>query len=124
MIEFHISRRARDRYHFDDRLFALTGTVVLANFHAARVFAQHINDRRDVGAFPEQAVSPGDINALGLIDEMLHLVVRQYRAQAGEDVLQRALEAATHLTDEVELRENLGDTRAREVKWLLARLVA
>ncbi|MCW5853828.1 MAG: alpha-amylase, partial [Anaerolineae bacterium] len=95
MIEFHISRRARDRYHFDDRLFALTGTVVLANFHAARVFAQHINDRRDVGAFPEQAVSPGDINALGLIDEMLHLVVRQYRAQAGEDVLQRALASVT-----------------------------
>ena len=94
MIQFHISRRARDRYQFDDRLFALAGNVVLANFHSARVFAQHINDRRDVSAFPEQAVSPGDINALGLIDEMLHLVVRQYRAQAGEDVLQRALDTA------------------------------
>ena len=37
--EFHVSRRARDRYQLDDALFTITGNVVFANFRAARVFA-------------------------------------------------------------------------------------
>jgi hypothetical protein len=42
-MEFHIPRRARDRYQFGQSLFALTGNVVFANFYAARVFAQKMN---------------------------------------------------------------------------------
>ena len=44
-MEFHISREARDRYDFDETLFALTGNVIFANFHAARVFAKKMNDK-------------------------------------------------------------------------------
>ena len=79
IMEFHISRRARDRYEFDDSLFSLQGNVILANFHAARVFAQRMNEKRDLVNFPEQAVQPGDLNAMGLIDELLHKVVQEYR---------------------------------------------
>ena len=71
--EFHVSRNARDRYQFDETLFALSGNVVFANFYAARIFAQKMNDQRDLISFPERAVRAGQINALGLIDEMLHL---------------------------------------------------
>ena len=39
-MEFHISRQARDRYQFDQTLFEYTGNVIIANFHAARLFAQ------------------------------------------------------------------------------------
>jgi hypothetical protein len=35
MMEFHISRHARDLYDFDESLFSLHGNVILANFHAA-----------------------------------------------------------------------------------------
>ena len=55
-MEFHVSREARDRYRFDESLFTLTGNVIFANFHAARVFAQRMNERRDLVSFPEQAV--------------------------------------------------------------------
>jgi hypothetical protein len=88
--EFHVSRKARDRYQFDDSLFALSGRVVFANFHAARVFAQKMNERRDLVAFPEQAVSAAQINAMGLIDELLHAVVAEHLA-ANPGILARAL---------------------------------
>ena len=68
-LEFHVSRAARDRYQFDESLFSISGSVVFANFHAARLFAQRMNQRRDLVAFPEQAIRASQINALGLIHE-------------------------------------------------------
>ncbi len=90
-MEFHISRQARDRYGFDLSLFSYSGNVVFANFHAARVFAQKINQQRDLVNFPEQAVRAGQINALGLIDEILHHVIAMYRREVNPDALSRAL---------------------------------
>jgi len=51
-MEFHISRRARDKYQFDETLFAYDGNVIFANFHAARKFVQKINGQRDLASFP------------------------------------------------------------------------
>jgi glycosidase len=90
--EFHISRRARERYQFDAALFALNGHVVFADFRAAREFAQKMNRQRDLVHFPEQAARAGDLNAMGLIDEILHVVVDQYRAQKNPQVTQQALD--------------------------------
>jgi len=78
-MEFHVSRNARDRYQFEESLFSLSGNVIFANFHAARLFAQKMNQKRDLVRFPEQAVRAGQINALGLIDEIMHFVVAMYR---------------------------------------------
>jgi hypothetical protein len=90
-MEFHVSRKARDRYQFDQALFSLTGNVLFANFHAARVFAQKMNDRRDLVSFPERTVRAGQINAMGLIDEILHYIVGLYREQKKRNVMQEAL---------------------------------
>ena len=54
--EFHVSRDSRDFYQFDDELFSLRGTVVVANFRSARIFAQQMNEKRDLVHFPEKAV--------------------------------------------------------------------
>ncbi len=90
--EFHISLDARDKYQFDESLFTLSGNVIFANFHAARRFAQKMNDKRDLVNFPEQAVKAGQINALGLIDEILHYVVELYRQQVNSEIMKKALE--------------------------------
>jgi glycosidase len=90
-MEFHVSRQARERYQFDQSLFAVSGNVVFANFFAVRVFAQRINQRRDLVRFPEQAIKAGQINALGLIDEIMHIVVGLYREQKNPEVIQQAL---------------------------------
>ncbi|HEY3343126.1 MAG TPA: alpha-amylase family glycosyl hydrolase [Anaerolineae bacterium] len=91
-MEFHIARQTRDRYQFDDALFSLTGNVIFANFHAARVFAQKMNQKRDLVNFPEQAVRAGQINAMGLIDEILHQIAAQYREQRNPLVMAQALD--------------------------------
>ncbi|HEX9045341.1 MAG TPA: alpha-amylase family glycosyl hydrolase [Candidatus Limnocylindrales bacterium] len=93
VFEFHVSRTARDRYRFDDTLFGLTGNVVLPDFGATRRFAQAMNDRRDVLHHPEKSVLAGQLNAMGLIDEILHHVVALYREQVDGLVVRRALEA-------------------------------
>ena len=92
-MEFHVSRQARDRYQFDDSLFSLTGHVVLANLYAARLFAQRMNERRDLVRYPEQAVRSGQINAMGLIDEILHVAVALYRQQVSPGAMREALAA-------------------------------
>src|SRR6478752_5942157 len=89
--EFHVSRESRDRYQFDQALFQLTGNVVFANFHAARVFAQRMNEKRDLVNYPEQAVKAGQINAMGLIDEISHLLIENYRRQVNPNVMRDAL---------------------------------
>ena len=77
--EFHVSRLSRDLYQFDDEIFSITGNVVFANFRSARRFADRMNAKRDLARYPETAVKAGDINALALIDEILHYVISQYK---------------------------------------------
>ncbi|MGD8967003.1 MAG: alpha-amylase family glycosyl hydrolase, partial [Anaerolineae bacterium] len=100
-MEFHVSREARDLYDFDQSLFTLTGNVIFLNFHGARVFAQKMNQRRDLVRYPERAVRAGQINAMGLIDEILHYVVQQYREHKNAKVMQEALDwLHAHLAEE------------------------
>lgn len=91
VMEFHVSRTARERYQFSEMLFALSGNVIIANFHAARLFAQKMNEQRDLVRLPEQTVKAGDINAMGLIDEILHFVVGLYCEQKKPDAMGLAL---------------------------------
>jgi len=91
VMEFHVARSARDRYQFDESLFQFSGNVIFANFHAARVFAQKMNQRRDLARFPEQAVHAGQLSAMGLIDEIAHYVFRAYRQRANPNMLREAL---------------------------------
>jgi len=91
-MEFHVSRRARDYYQFDESLFSLNGNVIFANFHASRMFAQKINQKRDLVSYPENAVQAGQINAMGLIDEISHHMVAIYRQERSPDVMMKAVE--------------------------------
>src|SRR5207237_10640857 len=68
-----------------------TVTVVLATVHPSRVFADRMNDKRDLVTYPEQAVRAGHINAMGLIDEILHLMVESYRRQVNPNIMHEAL---------------------------------
>ena len=91
--EFHVARAARDRYQFDESLYATDGEVIFANFHAARVFAQGMNQKRDLVNFPEQAVRASQINALGLIHEVSHHLIRWYRSTYNPTLLTDMLAA-------------------------------
>jgi glycosidase len=92
MMEFHISRNARERYQFVESLFSYSGNVVFANVAACREFAYRMNKVRDVEKHPEQSVHAGKLYAMGLIDEASHLLIARYREQFDSTVMTRALE--------------------------------
>jgi glycosidase len=91
-MEFHVSRKARDRYEFNQTLFAFSGNVVFANLGASREFAHRMNERRGAETDPTQIVNPGALYAMGLIDEMSHALVDYYRRRVDPKVMAGALE--------------------------------
>src|SRR5215210_7234396 len=90
---FHISRAARERYDVEDELFTLTGNVVLPDFAASRRLAQRMNERIDAAREPERVVHAGQLNAMGLLDEVLHAVVAEYRERINPAAMSSALTA-------------------------------
>ncbi len=96
-MEFHVARSVRDQFAFDESIFESDGNVVFADFEAARRFAEKLNTARPI----EKRLRPGQLNAMGLIDEILHLVVAQYREQVKPTVMRDASSV---------LRLALGDT--------------
>lgn len=107
IFEFHISRQARDHYQFDELMFGQAGNVIFANFHAARLFATKMNLKRDMINFPENVVRAGQINAMGLIDEILHMVVQLYRQQINPHVMKEALDWIGEMLGKEEIEHTL-----------------
>jgi glycosidase len=91
--EFHISKAARDRYEFDKGLFQTNGNVIIPDFPAARVFAKRMNDRVDRSRYPDRVVHAAELNAMGLIDEILHHAVEIYRRTVNPNVMADAVAA-------------------------------
>jgi len=91
--EFHISKAARDRYEFDRALFQTSGNVIIPGFPAARAFAKRMNDRADAARYPDRVVHAAELNAMGLIDEILHHAVEIYRRTVNPNVMGDALAA-------------------------------
>jgi glycosidase len=91
-MEFHIARKARERYGFSAPLFSYNGNVILADLSACRQFAHRMNQVRDVEKHPELAVHAGQIFAMGLIDEASHVLIARYRQQFDPEVMTAALD--------------------------------
>ena len=92
MMEFHISRNARQRYQFAESLFSYTGNVVFANMAACREFAYRMNQVRDAENHPGRVVHAGALYAMGLIDEASHVLIARYREQFDPEVMTSALD--------------------------------
>ena len=82
VMEFHVSRAARDALGIDSSLFRSTGNLILPDFRAARQLARRINERVDAAILPERAIRAGRLNAMALIDEILHYVAQLFRERA------------------------------------------
>jgi glycosidase len=89
--EFHITRMARDRYEFADRLFSLTANVVVVDLAASRNLAYRMNTVRDADHHPDRVVHPGALNAMGLLDEITHFVLQLFRERRDPSVTFDAL---------------------------------
>jgi glycosidase len=103
MMEFHISKAARDRYQFKESLFSYTGNVVFDNIGGAREFAWRMNQERDAQNHPERTVHAGALYAMGLIDEACHAVMARYRESLDPGVMTTALDWFSSQVGEEEL---------------------
>jgi len=78
--EFHISKKVRDLCNFEKGLFASSGNVVFANMQNVRNFQLLFNNLIETQTGDDsKKVSAGQLNAMGLIDEIFHQVCLIYR---------------------------------------------
>lgn len=85
--EFHIAKEIRKKYEIEDTFFSITGNVILADFASVRKFVQKLNTKRN----DANKVSPGYVNAMGLLDEIYHFILREYETSENPGVFQKAL---------------------------------
>ena len=104
--EFHVSRSCRTRYQFNQALFSVSGNVILADYQAVRTFAQKMNQGRVQDA-PQKTVRAGALNAMGLIDEILHYVISLYVAQVRPQVFSELVVELENRVNAAELRQAL-----------------
>ena len=78
-MEFHVSKKVRDLCNFDESLFSFNGNVIFTNFKAVRSFAQKINATLNPVLEANKMIKAGQLNAMGLIDEIFHYVCSEFR---------------------------------------------
>ncbi len=100
--EFHTSSAARKKYQLDDNLFTLTGDLIVADFTSARKLADKINKIKENEAGQHKQTTPGQINALGLIHEILHYLIGYYEEKVNPGVFTRSLK---HLKENLTIDE-------------------
>ena len=94
--EFHVSKDIRDKCDFDSSLYSSSGNVIITDLKKVRIFAEKLNQYYDKIGLSEKRISAGQLNAMGLIDEILHYVSMLYR----RDVLKASFEGALAALDQ------------------------
>jgi glycosidase/uncharacterized protein (UPF0335 family) len=89
---FHISKSARLKYNFDDSFYSLSGSLIIANSQAARYLSDKINKvRKKEGAY-DQLTTAGEINALGILHEVYHYLIKHYAEIENPGVIKRNID--------------------------------
>jgi len=104
--DFHISKAAREKYKIEKSLFSVTGKVILTDYQQARILSEKINSKRREEGNADQFVTAGQINAVGLLHEIFHLLIRKYEEGDNPGVFGKAI---SHLKNEIK-EDNLEKT--------------
>jgi len=104
---FHVTKDSRIKYKIEENLFSLKGNLVISDFRTARLLSEKINAiRRDEGKF-ELQVTAGQINALGLLHEIFHLLIRKYEEGNNKGVFKNGIDYLKNNLTEEELDKTL-----------------
>ena len=104
---FHVTKDSRIKYKIEENLFSLKGNLVISDFRTARLLSEMINAvRRDEGKF-ELQVTAGQINALGLLHEIFHLLIRKYEEDNNKSVFKNGIDYLKNNLTEEELDKTL-----------------
>lgn len=89
IMEFHVRADIRSQLGTQASLFRTSGNLILPDFRSARVLADRM---RSCGIIRQQDVSrtsAGNLNAMALIDEILHIVFSLYRENIDSHAIRR-----------------------------------
>lgn len=100
---FHVSKDSRKKYQFDENLFSLQGDLIIKDFNTARLLSDKINRIRLEEGKTNELVTAGQLNALGLLHEIFHLMIRKYEENENPGVFQRSIEFLKNSMTEDEL---------------------
>jgi len=89
VMEFHIHTSIRSALGLGSTFFRTTGNLIIPDFSAARNLAEKLRGLGQIAGQDTTKLSAGRLNAMGLIDEILHLVIRIYREKVAPDVMGR-----------------------------------
>ncbi len=103
--DFHVRKEIRNKYGFEESLFSIEGNLLIPNFRLARVLAANINEVRRNEGKEDLQVSAGQLNALGLMHEIFHFLIRYYEDNINPGVFRRGLK---HLVRNIG-KENVDD---------------
>jgi hypothetical protein len=101
--EFHVAKISL-KYQLDKSLFSINEMIV-ANFRLARELTSKINVKRKSEGKSDQQITAGLINAVGLMHEIFHFLIRWYEEKENPDVLKRSLNFLVQHLGEKELNQ-------------------
>ena len=108
-MEFHVHASIRNLLGMDSSLFRTSGNLIIPDFSAARSFAERLRSKSNVGGQDTGRLSAGKLNAMGLIDEILHMVLRIYREKASPEILSTLADRVSGEVGRKEYSELLGE---------------
>lgn len=104
---FHISKESRIKYQLEDNLFSLQGDLIVADFKTARYVSEKINKVRLEEGKNTELVTAGQVNALGLLHEVFHLMIRKYEENENPGVFRRSIDFLKNNLTEDELEKTM-----------------
>ncbi len=105
--EFHIHADIRKKYEVDDILFSSSGNVIFPNYRSVRELASKINQGRKRSGEINNEIRAGQLNAMGLIDEINHVIIRLYEEQENPGVIHRAYQYLKNTIGEEKIESSL-----------------
>lgn len=93
-MEFHINGDIRKKCNLKSALFSSCGNIIFENISEVHNFVFNFNSLVNKGLFGEgQAhLKAGELNAMGILDEVLHYVLRLYRQNVDADFFVKGYE--------------------------------
>lgn len=85
--EFHLRKKIRDQYKFDDSFYAYNGRIIFEDLYSVRLFTHKLNENLK----NEEKFQAGPINALALLDEVYHYLTFKYDTEINQKSINRAL---------------------------------
>ncbi len=89
--DLHVAKHVRVKYQFDESIFSLQGNILVGSSYQARLLAQKINSKREEDKIFDAYVTPGQINAAGLLHEIFHFIIRHYEEKENPGAFERSI---------------------------------